>query len=103
MSGRHDYQGMNWIRQEKRHAIYVRDGFTCKHCGEPGKTLDHVVPRSEGGSNEASNLVTACGKCNYGRKKTPGLKAEGDIDVEGAKRELRRKNAPSNKDTGASY
>lgn len=30
-------------------------------------TLDHVVPLSEGGSEELSNLVAACHQCNAGR------------------------------------
>lgn len=30
-------------------------------------TVDHVVPHSAGGLNDASNLVTACWPCNFGR------------------------------------
>lgn len=30
-------------------------------------SLDHVVPHSTGGSNEPSNLVTACWSCQFGR------------------------------------
>jgi len=61
--------GMNWIRQEKRLAIYLRDGMGCCYCGlglEEGAqlTLDHLRSRHRGGSNEASNLVTACSICN---------------------------------------
>jgi hypothetical protein len=64
--------GMNWIRQEKRLAIYLRDGLACAYCGlcvENGAklTLDHYTPRSEGGSNDAVNLVTACHRCNSAR------------------------------------
>lgn len=29
-----DWQGMNWIRQDKRLAIYLRDGLACVWCGE---------------------------------------------------------------------
>lgn len=66
------YQGMNWIRKEKRLAIYLRDGLACCYCGatvEDGArlTLDHIVPHSHGGSNNESNLVTACQKCNSSR------------------------------------
>ena len=66
------YQGMNWIRQEKRLAIYLRDGLACAYCGatvEDGAklTLDHLTPHSQGGSNEATNLVTACQRCNSSR------------------------------------
>lgn len=66
------YQGMNWIRQEKRLAIYLRDGMACAYCGatiENGiqLTLDHIVPWSAGGGNEPGNLVTACKRCNSSR------------------------------------
>lgn len=67
-----NWQGMNWIRQEKRLAIYLRDGCACAYCGasvEDGATLslDHVKPHSKGGSNHESNLVTCCKGCNDSR------------------------------------
>lgn len=66
------WQGMNWIRQEKRLAIYLRDGLSCGWCGsviEDGArfTLDHLKAHSKGGSNEASNLLTCCERCNSSR------------------------------------
>ena len=69
---RGEWQGMNWIRQEKRLACYLRDGLACCYCGhsvESGAalTLDHVIPHSKGGSNHQSNLVTACQRCNSSR------------------------------------
>lgn len=70
MSNRKDnWQGMNWIRQEKRLAIYLRDGLACVYCSagvEDGTRLDldHVLPVAKGGSNRESNLVTACQRCN---------------------------------------
>src|SRR3990167_5056259 len=70
--GRGDWQGMNWIRQEKRLAIYLRDGLACVWCGIAvedgyGLTLDHLTPHSRGGSNQATNLVTSCHRCNSSR------------------------------------
>lgn len=67
-----NWQGMNWIRQEKRLAIYMRDGLACVYCEaalEDGTqlTLDHIVPVSKGGSNAHRNLVTACHPCNTRR------------------------------------
>ena len=66
------YQGMNWLRPEKRLAIYLRDGLACAYCGEGIEdgatlTLDHLVPHHQGGSNEVANLVTACRRCNSSR------------------------------------
>lgn len=65
-------QGMNWIRPAKRLSIYLRDGLACCWCGatiEDGAilTLDHLTPHSHGGSNDATNLVTSCGRCNSSR------------------------------------
>jgi len=58
-------QGSNWIRREKRVAIYARDGFACLVCGsEKSLSLDHILPRSKGGSNVARNLATLCVPCN---------------------------------------
>ena len=70
--GRGQYGGMNWIRQEKRLAIYLRDGLSCAYCGaavENGAklSLDHITPHSEGGSNKETNLVTCCSRCNSSR------------------------------------
>jgi hypothetical protein len=66
------WTGMNWLRQEKRLAIYLRDGLACVWCAaaiEDGArlTLDHLRPHVHGGSNAATNLVTACKRCNDSR------------------------------------
>lgn len=65
-------QGMNWISQVSRLAIYLRDGLACVYCqasveGGARLTLDHLRPRIAGGTNEARNLVTACVSCNSAR------------------------------------
>ena len=66
------WAGMNWVRQEKRLAIYLRDGLACAYCGagvEDGAilSLDHLRPDSQGGGNHESNLVTCCSRCNSAR------------------------------------
>jgi 5-methylcytosine-specific restriction endonuclease McrA len=63
---------MNWCRPEKRLSIYLRDGLSCCYCGasvEGGAklTLDHLIPHSKGGSNDQSNIITACFTCNSSR------------------------------------
>jgi 5-methylcytosine-specific restriction endonuclease McrA len=54
-----------------RRNIYRRDAYTCQYCGaRPGSELlsiDHVVPRSRGGTSTWENCVLACLDCN--RKK----------------------------------
>ena len=70
------WQGMNWITQVRRLAIYLRDGAACVYCGEGlehGATLslDHVKPHSKGGTNHETNLVTCCKRCNDSRGNRP--------------------------------
>ncbi|NJK80881.1 MAG: HNH endonuclease [Chloroflexaceae bacterium] len=54
-----------------RRGVLARDRETCQYCGiQPGRihlTIDHVIPRSQGGLTQWDNVVTACRECN--RKK----------------------------------
>ncbi|GAW29381.1 HNH endonuclease [Carboxydocella sp. ULO1] len=56
-----------------RFRVLERDGFRCAYCGrspsEHGITLhvDHVIPKSLGGSDLMNNLITACMECNEGK------------------------------------
>lgn len=37
----------------------------CAYCGDPLPTqVDHVIPRSRGGSDDRENLAPACRSCN---------------------------------------
>jgi 5-methylcytosine-specific restriction endonuclease McrA len=49
-----------------RRNILRRDGFACQYCGTRSVplTIDHVIPRSRGGTDSWENLVTACIPCN---------------------------------------
>tara|TARA_R110000824_G_scaffold4128_1_gene19602 strand:- start:834 stop:1256 length:423 start_codon:yes stop_codon:yes gene_type:complete len=72
-----------------RFQILIRDNFTCQYCGvnkeEDGVKLevDHIVPVSKGGTNNKSNLTTACFKCNRGKsnKVIPDTKASDDKET----------------------
>jgi 5-methylcytosine-specific restriction endonuclease McrA len=68
-----NWQGMNWIRQAKRFAIYERDGLACVYCGGTAEdttlTLDHIVAVELGGTNHETNLVTCCRNCNSAKGK----------------------------------
>lgn len=52
-----------------RRTLYKRDHHTCSYCGrQPGTselTLDHVLPRSQGGKTTWENVVLACTECNF--------------------------------------
>jgi hypothetical protein len=51
-----------------RSTIIKRDRSTCQYCGKTLShkeiTLDHVIPRSQGGKNNFTNCVVCCFPCN---------------------------------------
>ena len=51
-----------------RRNLYRRDRNTCQYCGaRPGSaelSIDHIVPRSQGGHGTWVNCVLACMRCN---------------------------------------
>ncbi len=51
-----------------RRNLFRRDHYTCQYCGvQPGSaelTIDHVVPRAQGGESRWDNCVLACVRCN---------------------------------------
>jgi hypothetical protein len=48
-----------------RGRILKRDGHRCVYCGHNRNlTIDHVIPKSRGGKNSWTNMVTCCSKCN---------------------------------------
>ena len=50
-----------------RREVFSRDRERCQYCGKHGGdlTLDHVVPKYQGGAHVWENLVTACRSCNH--------------------------------------
>lgn len=70
--------GDGWSRDEypddwdsRRKAVYARDGHQCQNCGAKGGPFGdtelhchHIVPKSEGGSHQKSNLTTLCRDCH---------------------------------------
>ncbi|MBC8077979.1 MAG: HNH endonuclease [Chloroflexales bacterium] len=52
-----------------RRGVLARDRETCQYCAlQPGRlqlTVDHVLPRSQGGQTTWENVVTACRDCNH--------------------------------------
>ncbi len=51
-----------------RRNVFKRDKMCCQYCGkQPGNeelTIDHVVPRAQGGLSTWTNCVLACIDCN---------------------------------------
>lgn len=64
---------------DKRDKVLEKSNGVCAYCkkdlranhfvpnGERKKkfmTVDHIIPKSKGGSNKLDNLTASCGKCN---------------------------------------
>lgn len=69
------------VSASQRARILLRNGYTCQVCGaaagdphplDSSRTvrlhIDHIIPKSKGGTDEDSNLRTLCSACNEGRK-----------------------------------
>lgn len=85
---RRGYGGKRWVGSETqggygglRGLIYRRDEGRCRICGrmcvpkDAGGTdrsawphIDHVIPRSRGGSDDPENLQLTCGSCNAAKR-----------------------------------
>lgn len=58
-------------KREWRKMIKDKWDNKCAYCGsEENLTLDHVKPRSQGGSHYANNVVCCCQRCNASKSKT---------------------------------
>jgi len=59
-------------RQVTNTFLFARDDYCCQFCGRSAAELkprecltrDHLVPLSRGGTNDWSNVITACSGCN---------------------------------------
>jgi 5-methylcytosine-specific restriction endonuclease McrA len=51
-----------------KRSVFMRDRGACAYCNiqmsYKAATIDHVVPRCQGGTNSWTNVVTACQTCN---------------------------------------
>jgi len=77
-------------RKLTRLEVFNRDRYTCQYCGKETRqlTLDHIIPRHQGGQHTWENVVSACVPCN--RHKA------GRTPQEARMRLIRRPSYPSN-------
>lgn len=61
-----EYQQGELAGYEVREYLLEKFGRKCTYCGATGVPLqiEHIVPKTRGGSNRVSNLTIACERCN---------------------------------------
>ena len=53
-------------KRKWRQSIKEKWNYECAYCGsEENLTLDHITPRSKGGSDRVTNVLCACHSCNH--------------------------------------
>jgi 5-methylcytosine-specific restriction endonuclease McrA len=64
-----------------RRNVMIRDRYTCVYCGTRSGpiTMDHLIPRSRGGTNDFDNCVACCRTCN--QKKGARLPSEAGLTL----------------------
>jgi len=60
------YDRVPTISTFSKRNVLKRDRYTCQYCGKQSRdlTIDHVLPKSRGGTTVWTNVVTACEECN---------------------------------------
>ena len=66
-----EYQGGERFGWEVRAYLVEKFQYRCAYCGKGGTPfeLDHMLPKSRGGSERISNLALACHDCNHAKGK----------------------------------
>lgn len=63
-----EYYKNRYVPEFSRINLLYRDDFTCQYCSHTfaprDLTMDHVIPRSQGGGKSFKNIVMSCRRCN---------------------------------------
>lgn len=55
-------------KRKWRQSIKEKWNYKCAYCeNEENLTLDHITPRSKGGTDRITNIVCACENCNHSK------------------------------------
>ena len=73
-----DYQQGVLYQKELRSFIFNRSNNQCVYCGAKAEEIDHIIARSNGGTNSTYNLVASCRSCNE-KKSNLSLKEFGKL------------------------
>ena len=69
MRGNRHQRGYGKQWDKLRLVILRRDNYLCQHCKSNGhmvaaKDVDHIIPKSQGGTDSTNNLMSLCSECH---------------------------------------
>ena len=66
IQGKEYQEGETFGYHDIRYFVFARDNYTCQVCKKKNKILNthHIIYRSHGGTDRASNLITVCTDCH---------------------------------------
>lgn len=69
--------GRPW--QRLKHAVHVRDGWTCCKCQRVTMNLecDHIVNKAQGGTDDLDNLQSLCKPCHDEKSRQESKQGKG--------------------------
>ena len=73
-----DYQQGPLYDTNLREFIFSKTKGRCSYCGAKAEEIDHIIARSNGGTNSSYNLTPACRSCNE-KKSNLSLKEFGKL------------------------
>lgn len=87
------------VSKRLRFETFRRDIFTCHYCGASAPdvvlTIDHILPKTLGGTDAPDNLVTACADCNSGKTSTkPDEQIAASVSAEAKRWEAKESRLP---------
>ena len=59
-----DYQEGPLYKTSLRKFVFSKTKGKCSYCGAKAEEIDHIIPKSKGGTNSTYNLTPACRACN---------------------------------------
>lgn len=77
--------------------IHDRDAWMCWWCGGiTNLSIDHIIPRSQGGTNDDWNLQTLCVSCNQDKGDGPNIPTETALRRRAQNQDLREMRKAAN-------